>query len=225
MSNQPEYDACSPLRVVIADDHPLFRKGLRQAIEEDPSFLVVGEAGDGERALQLIEENHPDLAVLDIDMPRKKGLEIARIIRDKRLFVSVLMLTIYKEEDMFDAAMDAGVRGYVLKETAAIDIIEAMKVVAQGRYYVSPILSDYLAARNNRAKELLHRRPSLADLTPAEKRILRLVAQSKTSKDIADELGISYRTVETHRTNIATKLNIHGTHSLLKFALENKGAL
>jgi DNA-binding NarL/FixJ family response regulator len=225
MKHQPAHDTSQRLAVVIADDHPLFRKGLRQSIEEDGSFVVVGESGDGDRALQLIEEKKPDLAVLDIDMPKKKGLEIARIIQERRLFVAVLILTVYKEEDIFDAAMDAGVRGYVLKETAAVDIIEAMKVVAQGRYYVSPTLSTYLATRSNRAKELLQKRPSLADLTTTEKRILRLVALSKTSKEIADELGISYRTVETHRTNIATKLNIHGTHSLLKFALENKQAL
>ena len=163
--------------------------------------------------------------MLDIDMPKRKGLEIASIIQEKQLFVAILILTVYKEEDMFDAAMDAGVRGYVLKENAIVEIIEAMKVVAQGRYYITPVLSNHLATRSNRAKELLQRKPSLEDLTTSEKRILKLVTLSKTSKEIADELGISYRTVETHRTNIATKLNIHGTHSLLKFAMENRSAL
>jgi DNA-binding NarL/FixJ family response regulator len=225
MKNPSERSSELRLSVVIADDHPLFRKGLRQSIEEDGSFVVVGESGDGERALQHIEEKKPDLAVLDIDMPKKKGLEIARIIHERNLFVAVLILTVYKEEDVFDAAMDVGVRGYVLKQTAVVDILEAMKIVAQGRYYFSPILSDHLVARSRRAKELLQRKPSLADLTDTERRILRLISQNKTSKEIADELGISYRTVETHRTNIAAKLNIHGTHSLLKFALENRQSL
>ena len=215
----------STISVVIADDHPLFRKGLRQSIEEDPSFTILGEAGDGATALRLIEERMPDVAVLDIDMPEMRGLQVARVVKEKNLFVAVIILTIYKEEDMFNEAMDAGVRGYVMKETAVIDLLEAMKVVAMGKYYFSPAIAGHLVGRSQRAKNLLMQKPSLADLTPAEQRILKLIAVNKTSKEIADELSISYRTVETHRTNIATKLNIHGSHSLLKFALENKSAL
>ena len=215
----------STISVVIADDHPLFRRGLRQSIEEDPSFTILGEAGDGATALRLIEERMPDVAVLDIDMPVMRGLQVARVVKEKNLFVAVIILTIYKEEDMFNEAMDAGVRGYVMKETAVIDLLEAMKVVAMGKYYFSPAIAGHLVGRSQRAKNLLMQKPSLADLTPAEQRILKLIALNKTSKEIADELSISYRTVETHRTNIATKLNIHGSHSLLKFAIENKSAL
>ncbi len=215
----------STISVVIADDHPLFRKGLRQSIEEDPSFTILGEAGDGATALRLIEERMPDVAVLDIDMPEMRGLQVARVVKEKNLFVAVIILTIYKEEDMFNEAMDAGVRGYVMKETAVIDLLEAMKAVAMGKYYFSPAIAGHLVDRSQRVKNLLTQKPSLADLTPAEQRILKLIALNKTSKEIADELYISYRTVETHRTNIATKLNIHGSHSLLKFAIENKSAL
>ena len=215
----------STISVVIADDHPLFRKGLRQSIEEDPSFTILGEAGDGATALRLIEERMPDVAVLDIDMPEMRGLQVARLVKEKNLFVAVIILTIYKEEDMFNEAMDAGVRGYVMKETAVIDLLEAMKAVSMGKYYFSPAISGHLVGRSQRAKNLLMQKPSLADLTPAEQRILKLIALNKTSKEIADELYISYRTVETHRTNIATKLNIHGSHSLLKFAIENKSVL
>jgi DNA-binding NarL/FixJ family response regulator len=214
-----------PISVVIADDHPLFRKGLRQAIEEDPSFTILGEAGDGATALRMIEERSPDIAVLDIDMPELRGLQVAGLVKQKQLFVAVIILTIYKEEDMFHEAMDAGVRGYVMKESAVIDLLEAMKTVAMGKYYFSPVISGYLVGRSQRAAHLLAQKPSLADLTPAEQRILKLIAFNKTSKEIADELAISYRTVETHRTNIATKLNIHGSHSLLKFAIDNKSAL
>ncbi len=115
------------ITLVIADDHPLFRKGLRQSIEEDPSLRIVGEASDGAAALRLIEERMPDVAVLDIDMPEMRGLQVAKMVQEKKLFVAVIILTIYKEEDMFNEAMDAGVRGYVMKETAVIDLLEAIK--------------------------------------------------------------------------------------------------
>jgi DNA-binding NarL/FixJ family response regulator len=213
------------ISLVIADDHPLFRMGLRQSIEEDPSLKILGEASDGATALRLIEDLMPDVAVLDIDMPRMRGLQVANIVREKKLFVAVVILTIYREEDMFNEAMDAGVRGYVMKETAVIDLLEAIRAVAMGKYYFSPAIAGHLVGRSTRAKHLLTEKPSLADLTPAELRILKAIALNKTSKEIADELGISYRTVETHRTNIATKLNIHGSHSLLKFALEHKTSL
>lgn len=215
----------STISVVIADDHPLFRKGLRQSIEEDPSFTILGEARDGATALRLIEECMPDVAVLDIDMPEMRGLQVARAVKEKNLFVAVVILTIYKEEDMFNQAMDAGVRGYVMKETAVIDLLDAMKAVSMGKYYFSPMIAGHLVGRSQRAKNLFTQNPSLADLTPAERRILKFIAANKTSKEIADELKISYRTVDAHRTNIATKLNIHGSHSLLRFALENKSVL
>ena len=215
----------SRITVVIADDHPLFRKGLKQAIEEDASFEIVGEASNGETALAIIEQRMPDVAVLDIDMPGMKGLQVAHRIKEKELFVAVVILTIYKEEDMFNEAMDAGVRGYVLKETAVVDLLEAMKAVTMGQYYFSPAIAGHLVSRSQRVKDLLKRRPSLSDLTPTELKILRQISLNKTSKEIADGFGISYRTVETHRTNISAKLNIHGSHALLKFALENKAAL
>jgi DNA-binding NarL/FixJ family response regulator len=150
----------APISVVIADDHPLFRKGLRQSIEEDPSFTILGEASDGGAALQLIEELMPDVAVLDIDMPEMRGLQVARMVEEKHLFVAVIILTIYKEEDMFNEAMDAGVRGYVMKETAVIDLLEAIKAVAMGQYYFSPAIAGHLEGRSQRAKSLLKQKPS-----------------------------------------------------------------
>jgi DNA-binding NarL/FixJ family response regulator len=215
----------SNVSVIIAEDHPLFRKGLGDAIREDRSLRLAGEADDGAKALRLIEEQRPDVALLDIDMPHMTGLQVARAVREKNLFVATIILTVYKEEDMFNEAMDAGVRGYVLKETAVIDLLDAIKAVTMGKYYFSPTLSGYLVGRSKRAKELLDHKPTLQTLTPSERRILTLIAQSKTSKDIAEALNISYRTVETHRTNIATKLNLHGPNSLLKFALEHKSSL
>jgi DNA-binding NarL/FixJ family response regulator len=215
----------STISVIIAEDHPLFRKGLSEAIREDASLQLVGEAENGARALQMIEQHPPDVALLDIDMPGMNGLKVARAIQEKNLFVATVILTIYKEEDMFNEAMDAGVRGYVLKETAVIDLLDAIKTVTMGKYYFSPSISGYLVGRSQRAKELLGHKPSLLTLTPSEQHILKQVSQCKTSKEIADSLKISYRTVETHRTNITTKLNLHGPNSLLKFALEHRSSL
>ncbi len=215
----------SSVSIIIAEDHPLFRKGLSNAIKEDGTLRLAGEADNGEKALSLIEEHRPDVALLDIDMPRMSGLQVARAIQAKGLFVATIMLTIYKEEDMFNEAMDAGVRGYVLKETAVIDLLDAIRTVTMGKYYFSPAISGYLVSRSKRAKELLSQKPTLQSLTPSEQRILKFIGQNKTSKEIADDLNISFRTVETHRTNITTKLNLHGPHSLLKFALEHKSSL
>jgi DNA-binding NarL/FixJ family response regulator len=121
--------------------------------------------------------------------------------------------------------MDVGTRAYVLKDSAVNDILNAIHTVADGKYYLSPALSDHLIKRSGRVEKLLRQTPSLEDLTPAELRILRLIAESKTSKEIADLLAISYKTVENHRTSIASKLHLRGSHSLLKFAIENKQAL
>jgi DNA-binding NarL/FixJ family response regulator len=213
------------ITVLIADDHPLFRAGLRQAIETDHAMHVVGEASDGAAALEMVTRILPDVAILDIGMPKMNGLEVARALQKANAFVAVMILTHYREEDMFNEAMDAGVRGYVLKDTAAVDIRDAIRTVTMGRYYISPSVSEYLVTRSKRAAKLLEEKPSLADLTPAERRVLGLIALNKTSKEIAEELNVSYKTIETHRTNIASKLNIHGSHSLLKFALENKSSL
>lgn len=212
-------------RVLIADDHPLFRTGLRQAIEDDQEMEVIGEATDGVRALELVAELHPDVVVLDIGMPGMNGIQVARALREKGVHVAVMILTTYTEEEMFDEAMDAGVHGYVLKDTAAVDILHAIRKVTMGEYYISPSLSGYLVSRSRKAARLLEEKPSLATLTPTERRVLSLIAMNKTSKEIAEELNVSYKTIETHRSNIAAKLNIHGSHSLLKFALENKSSI
>jgi DNA-binding NarL/FixJ family response regulator len=173
----------------------------------------------------MIEEVRPDVAVLDIDMPLLRGLQVARIVSDRQLSVAVIILTIYKEEDMFHEAMDAGVQGYVMKETAVLDLLEAIRAVAAGRYYLSPAVAGHLVDRSRRARQLLGQKPGLAVLTPSERRVLKQIALGRTSKEIADDLCISYRTVETHRTNIASKLGVRGSHSLLKFALEHRSSL
>jgi DNA-binding NarL/FixJ family response regulator len=131
----------------------------------------------------------------------------------------------YKEEDLFNAAMDLGVKGYVLKESAVSDILDAIRAIMAGQHYISPGLSEFLFGRRAGAESLRQRRPGLDRLTPAEHHILQLIARDRTSKEIADELGLSPRTVENHRTNICAKLDVHGIHSLVKFAYENKARL
>ncbi len=213
------------IRVVIADDHPIFRKGLLQVIEIEPDLAIVGEAADGQTALEQIKTQQPDVAVLDIDMPRKNGFVLAREIADCKLPVKIVFLTMYKEENAFNRALDLGVKGYLLKDSAVTDIVAGIRAVANGQHFISPAISSYLINRHTRAGRLADEKPGLKDLTPTERRILKLIADNKTSKEIAAELFISARTVDNHRTNIATKLELHGSHALLKFAFDHKSEL
>lgn len=212
-------------RVLIVDDHPLFRGGLRQVIQGDPRFELIGEADHGEAAWQAIREKTPDVAVLDVNLPGLTGLEVARKINDQKIRTRVIMLTMHKEEELINRALDFGVNGFVLKENAAEDILDAIAAVAAGGHYLSPAVSGHLVRRRDRAGALAARKPGLDELTKAERRILKLVAEKKTSREIAAELFISPRTVEAHRANICSKLDLHGSHSLLQFALENRSAL
>ena len=213
------------LKVIIADDHPIFRQGLVQIIAAEPLFEIVGESGNGAEALELIKLLKPDLAVLDISMPGMNGLDVVKEAEKESLPVHFIILTMFTEEEYFNEAMDCGVKGYLLKENATSDLLQCLKAVAQGEYYISPSLSGYLINRNRHKNALHEKVPTLADLTEMEKRILKLIAENKTSKEIASELFISYRTVQNHRNNICQKLGLKGHHKLLQFALENKGLI
>ena len=213
------------INLIIADDHPIVRQGLRQVIETDVNLKVVAEVGDGQAALEAIERYQPQVAVLDVDMPAMDGFEVARAVREKKLNVEIVFLTIHREEDMFNEAIDLGAKGYVLKDSALTDIIGCIKSVAKNQHYASPALTSYLINRSRRAVALTREKPTLKDLSPSERRVLKLIAEYKTSREIAEELFISYRTVETHRTNICQKLELHGSHSLIKFALAHKSEL
>ncbi len=213
------------IRVIIADDHPIFRSGLRQLFMANDTVEILGECSDGENALRSIENLRPDVAILDIDMPGRNGLEVIRALGEKNLDVPVIFLTMYNDREMFNKAMDSGARGYVLKESAARELVEALRLVAGGKYYISPALSAYMVERRTRAAQLREALPGLDLLTDAERRIIRHIADGKTSKEIAAVLSVSVRTVDNHRLNISAKLGIHGTHQLLKFAVQNKSAL
>ena len=210
------------IKLLIVDDHPVFRRGLRDIIEENSNFLVVGEASDVEAALCLISELKPDIAIVDIDMPRLNGLKMVRALQEMNLPVAVVFLTMYNELDVFDAAIKLGVKGYILKENAAEDIVVALDKVARGKIFISSSMSEKSQLRSNRVQSLPLSKPQLDKLTPAERHILKLIAEDRTSKEIADTLQISFRTVEKHRLNICNKLNLYGSHSLLKFAYDHK---
>lgn len=214
-----------PTQVLIVDDHPLFRQGLRQLIAADARFALAGEVGDGLEALHFIERHRPAVAVLDVNLPGLSGLEVARRVQSLRLPTRIVVLTMFKEEETFNRALDLGVLGFVLKENAVQDILESLVAVAKGEHYLSPTISSYLVRRRGRAESLAARRPGLEDLTKAELRVLKLIAEKKTSREIATELFVSPRTIEAHRANISTKLHLRGSHSLLQFALENRSAL
>jgi DNA-binding NarL/FixJ family response regulator len=214
-----------PITVLIADDHPIFRKGLCEVLREDPSIKLVAEVADGAAALQKIRELKPQAAVLDVDMPQMNGLEVAKKISEFELPVAVVMLTMHKEERLFNEAMNAGILGFVLKENAASDLLGCIHAVVAGEAFISPSLSSFLLSRKTGAQQLLEKRPELETLTPAERRILKFIAEDLTSKEIADRLGISPHTVENHRAKICERLNLRGSHSLLKFAYDNKSRL
>jgi DNA-binding NarL/FixJ family response regulator len=213
------------IQIIIADDHPIFRRGLRGIIEGQADLNVVAEADNGETALSLIKEHEPDVVVLDVDMPGKDGFETVKSIMQQDLGVGVIFLTMHNSESIFNAALDLGVKGYVLKDSALPEITDSIRAVAAGKNYISPPLSTYLVNRAGRAESLTAKTPGISGLTPAERNILKLIAAEKTSRQIADELFISIRTVDRHRANISSKLDLRGANALVKFALVNRSEL
>jgi DNA-binding NarL/FixJ family response regulator len=213
------------IKVFVVDDHPIFRKGLRQAIESDARLVVVGEAVDGVEALAQMKTLKPQVAVLDIDLPRSDGLELTRALQNLRPPIPAIILTMHKEEHLLNAALDRGAKGYVLKDNALDEVLGAILTVAKGEFYVTASLSGSLVKRSQRAAALQQEQPGLASLTPMERRVLKLIGENKTSREIGQELFISPRTVDTHRNNICTKLDLRGSHKLLQFAITHQSEL
>jgi DNA-binding NarL/FixJ family response regulator len=190
-------------------------------IETDPLLQVIAEADDGESALGHIIQFQPDVVVLDINMPPPDGLAIARELHSRRSAVRTIVMTMHKDENLVNAALDAGVKGFVVKDAAADEIIGCIRAVAAGQSYLSPTLSDHLLNRRSRAAQ----GSAFENLTTSEQRILQLIAESKSNKEIAAELFISIRTVEHHRSNICAKVGLTGKNALLTFALTHKSDL
>jgi len=213
------------IKVFIADDHPIFRLGLRQIIERAPQLVVVDEAEDGETAWQKLRATDAHVAILDVDMPGRDGFEVARAVREARLKIALIFLTMHKDEHFLNQALDLNVKGYIVKDSALTDIVQCIRAVAAGHEYVSPQLTGFLLNRSRRAAALVAHKPQLAALTPIERRVLKLVAEYKSNKQIADELCLSVRTIEHHRARISQKLELEGRHALLKFAIEHQSEL
>jgi DNA-binding NarL/FixJ family response regulator len=211
------------LRILLADDHPVVRRGLKISVEEDTSLKVIAEAGDGEEALELIKKVRPQLAILDIDMPKLDGLAVAKEVVRLKLDTKMIFLSFHKDEDMVRAVLSLGGSGYLLKDSAMQEIVVAVKTVASGKTYVSSSIAVQLLSAGGSSTSPENR--LTRDLTTAERRILMLIADGLSSKEIGSELSIHYRTVENHRTNICRKLGIEGANALLRFAIQHKGNL
>jgi DNA-binding NarL/FixJ family response regulator len=208
----------SSYRIILADDHALFRSGVRRILEEVPGVEVVGEAADGMELLALLKEMTPDLVILDISMPRLRGLEAIQEIKTSHPQVQVLILTMHKDEEYLSYALGAGAAGFILKQDADPELLEALTTIRRGKTYLSPAISEVVP-------DLLRRRQKPDGtpkevLTHREREILTLLADGKSSKEIGELLFISLRTVQNHRANIMRKLKVKRTTDLIKYAVQ-----
>ncbi|MEO5644402.1 MAG: response regulator transcription factor [Bacteroidia bacterium] len=204
---------------IVADDHPIFRKGLIEILGEVSDLQIIAELSDGMQAYQSIIAKRPDLAILDIEMPGLTGLDICRKVMSEKSETKFIVLTMHRDKNFFNDAMSIGVMGYLLKDHAISDLIQCVKTVLKGDRFVSPGIENLLSFTEQ--KDL----PELALLTATEKVILKLIAETKTSAEIAQLLFVSPNTVDNHRSNIVKKLGLEGKNSLLKFAIQHKDLL
>lgn len=200
------------IRIALADDHHVVRQGIRALLEGVKDFRVVGEAADGKEMVELVMRERPDLALVDVAMPQLNGIEACRrIVRDLPA-VKVLVLSMYTAEEYVREALAAGASGYLVKDSAADELVEAIRVVARGERFLSPAVA-HIAAKGGVAATPLDR------LTTREREVLQLIAEGNSNKAIAARLTLSVKTIEAHRTNLMAKLDIHDTASLTRFAI------
>jgi DNA-binding NarL/FixJ family response regulator len=209
-------------RILIADDHGIVRKGLRLQLEQHEEFEVVGEATDGREAVRLAEELDPHVVIMDIAMPNLNGIDATRQLVKRNPRIGVIILSMHSDESYLTRTLTAGARGYLLKDTADVDLYRAVQVVAQGRPFFSPriantLLEDYMRQLQQRGLQ-----DSYDLLTDREKEILQLLAEGKSNKEVATTLELSTYTVETHRTHIMQKLNLHSSADIVLYAVRKK---
>jgi DNA-binding NarL/FixJ family response regulator len=203
--------------VLIADDHPIFRQGLKHILSSVDWLQIIAEAENGDSALIQIEHFHPDMVILDLAMPGKDGLSVLQEATQNHPEISFIILTSYDDSAYLERSLELGARAYLVKDGASDDIVQCMEAVYHGETYISPALGARSAEKPPVTSAQVI---SLDSLTEMERKVLAMVAHFMTSKEIAKELGISYRTVQSHRSNICTKLKIKGTHQLMSFARE-----
>jgi DNA-binding NarL/FixJ family response regulator len=201
------------LRVLLADDHTIVRQGLKALLERE-GFQVVGEAADGHEAVRLVGTLAPDVAVLDLSMPLLNGLDAAAAIHTATPRTRTILLTMYTEDHQVVKALQVGIRGYVVKTQAAEDVVQAIREVSRGRVYLSPGISQVVVEGYLHKTEVPH-----DPLTPRERQALQLIAEGKTTKEVAAQLGLTVKTAESYRSRIMQKLDIHETASLVRYAI------
>ncbi len=207
------------IRILIADDHIIIRSGLRLLLEQQPDFKVVAEAGDGREAVELVSKHHPEVAVLDIGMPQLNGIEATQQIVAKEPATQVVILSMHADEGYVLRALKAGARAYILKNSAEADLIRAVRTVAEGKSFFSPVISKMLLEDYVRQIRDKHVEDSYDLLTPREREILQLVAEGRTNKEVATVLNLSVHTVDAHRGNLLQKLNLHSVPELILYAV------
>lgn len=211
------------ISVLLADDHPIVRHGMKAVLSQMSSIEIVAEAQDGNEALSLLTQLNPQIAIIDVNMPGKSGLDILKELKQAGSEIKVIINTAYKDESLLKNALSLGARGFILKENALTEMGHCLeKVISGGRYISSELTELMVSASDEPAAGII---AGLASLTLSEKKILKYVSQGKSTKDIAAELFLSYRTVENHRNNICKKMGLSGGNSLLKFAIDNKEKL
>ena len=209
----------TPIRVLVVDDHAIVRTGIRHVLESEPGFEVVAEASTGAEALELAASLHPDVAVLDISMPGEPGLRVAAELRQRSPDTQVLILSMHDNTEYVVESLRAGVHGYLLKDTAATELRGAIRAVRRGESFFSPVIAGRLSAvfRGDPPGSASN---ALAQLTARERQVLIGVAQGHTNREIAVQLGISHRTVESHRESLMKKLGVRTVAGLTRLALE-----
>lgn len=209
-------------RILLADDHGIVRQGLRAVLARDGSLEVVGESGDGHEAVRLAETLQPDIVIMDISMPRLNGIEAARQIVRANPRTRVIILTMHSDETYLVRALSAGVKGYLLKESAEVDLIRAVETVSQGKPFFSPAVTSALLEDYLRYMQQRNLQDSYELLTEREREVLQLLAEGKTNKEAATCLDVSLNTIETHRTNLMQKLGLHNTAEIVLYAVRKK---
>jgi DNA-binding NarL/FixJ family response regulator len=207
------------IRILIADDHGIVRKGLRLQLEQNNDFEVVGEATEGREAVRMAEELLPDVVIMDIAMPNLNGIQATTQVVKKNPQIGVIILSMYSDETYLMRTLAAGAKGYLLKDSADVDLLRAVEVVAQGKPFFSPAIADTLLEDYMRQLQQRGLQDSYDLLTEREKEILQLLAEGKSNKDVAGILNLSTNTVETHRTRIMQKLDLHSTADIVLYAV------